>query len=152
MTMPENPEPVEPEAMETPQMTVRGRRRIESQEDSTRAAVADVVNKNLQTATPIAPQTRDAAPKRGRPVGAKDKAPRSPRTQTAAPSVSTLPKSETTRVVESAKARSSKRDTPNAPDFSEWSDFLGEVVLHWFSVAFVAVALRGVPYHEIFSP
>jgi hypothetical protein len=129
---------------------VRGRRRIAEAEDSTRAAVADIVNEKLATASTIAPNSNEAkgvaapAKRRGRPPGSVNKAP-----ATAAPKPP--PKTESERTVTAAKERSNKRDTPNAPDFSEWSDFLGEVVLHWFSVAFVAVALRGVPYHEIFT-
>jgi len=47
--------------------------------------------------------------------------------------------------------KDNKKDTPEPPDFSEWRDFLGEVVLHWFAVAFIAVAFRGIPYHDILS-
>jgi len=47
--------------------------------------------------------------------------------------------------------KDNKKDTPAPPSFDEWRDFLGEVVLHWFSVDFIAVAFRGIPYHEMMS-
>lgn len=56
------------------------------------------------------------------------------------------------RAASSAKDRASAKDTPNPPDFTEWRDFIGEVVLHWFSVAFIAVAFRGIPYHDMLTP
>lgn len=131
-------------------MTVRGQARADS------TGAADAVKETVQNALATAQSESQKEPiKRGpgRPPGSRNKKPPGPiPPQTAkTPATPPTPKKETERIVESAKERNSKKDTANAPDFTEWSEFLGEVVLHWFSVAFVAVALRGIPYHDIFS-
>jgi hypothetical protein len=92
-------------------------------------------------------------PKRrpGRPPGSKNKTPSTPRKPPATPSTS---KTEAEKIAEKAKADEARgvKDKKEPPDFTEWQSFIGEVVLHWFSVAFIAVAFRHVPYHDIMSP
>lgn len=86
----------------------------------------------------------------GRPPGSRNK----PKTET--PSLKPPPaptKSEAEKIAAKALAdeKSRLKDKATPPDFTEWQDFLGEVVLHWFSVAFIAIAFRGVPYHDMLS-
>lgn len=138
-----NQSPEIPETLENPpQLRVRGLAR--AQGDSIGAGAAEAVNNALANVIDNPP----APPKRGpgRPPGSTNK-----KTPPKSPPPPKESKTETERIAESAKDRSHKKDTKEPPDFSEWSDFLGEVVLHWFSVAFIAVAMRGIPYHDIMS-
>lgn len=105
----------------------------------------------------------------GRPPGSKNK-PKDPEVQAAidrainkalidspppVPPVNSAPSKPppppVSPVSSSIKRMSHSKDTPNAPDFTEWRDFIGEVVLHWFSVAFVAVMFRGIDYRNILT-
>lgn len=118
-----------------------------AREDSTaQEEAAAKVNEAVKTA-----QTETTAPTRrgpGRPPGSKNKRPTGP-----IPPVVDRTKTEAEKIADKAKSdeRNNSRDKPDTPNFDEWRDFLGEVVLHWFGVAFVAVAMRGIPYHDIMS-
>jgi hypothetical protein len=107
--------------------------------------IAKQIDQEVST-KPDEPVTPKRPP--GRPPGSRNKNP-NPKPATPPPAPK---KTETERTADAAKDRAAtKKDTPNPPDFTEWKDFLGEVVLHWFSVAFIAVAFRGIPYHEMMS-
>ena len=43
------------------------------------------------------------------------------------------------------------KDKAGPPDFSEWQDFIGTVVLHWLCVAFVKVTFRGIDTDSVLS-
>lgn len=139
-------------AEETPVPTIRRRGEIPP-EVSTR--VAEVVNKAVANASSIAPNAKAATqtnqPKRGpgRPPGSKNKTTRTPAEKT--PRTPTTPLSAQAVKESLSDSRTSPKDKVDPPDFTEWRDFLGEVVLHWFSVAAIAVMFRGIPYHEIMS-
>jgi len=109
-----------------------------------RSPAAQQIAKEIEAAPEVSTAVA-AAPKRrpGRPPGSKNK-PKS--------SVYTPPskdKTEAEKVADNAKERAStQKDKKEAPDFTEWRDFIGEVVLHWFAVAFVSVAFRGIPEYQ----
>jgi len=125
MTMPEIPE--------IPAMTILQRQQSQKTQSQNEASTRPAETDKPQT--PV-------APKRGRPLGSKNKTTIAKDDQTPKP-----PPKDTKALT----ARNNKKDTPDPPDFTEWQGFLGEVVLHWFSVAFISVAFRGIPYHDILS-
>ena len=108
-------------------------------------AIAKQIDQEVST-NPDVDKTPPVKRGPGRPAGSTNKKP--PATK---PTIDTT-KSPAERIAAKAKADEAKaKDKPSAPDFTEWQDFLGEVVLHWFSVAFIAIAFRGIPYHEMLT-
>lgn len=45
-----------------------------------------------------------------------------------------------------------KPPTIKPPDFAEWNDFIGSVVIRWASRAFIAVVFRGLDYQRLLTP